>query len=229
MRIRAVTAFGAVVFTVLAATATPASAGAPASWAKYVVAPSSRHVQPVRVLTTTGAVTDPGGALGHGVATLTREAPAPRPRWAAGTTATASSFHAGNNGNDGRPRTYVPGNAIDGDTDTFWNDDTLGAYPDVLTVTAPGAVALPGITVLSNTDGVLRDFTVDTWDGSAWQSAATVTGNSAVQLRVPFAPPVETTQVRLTVTADQSSGKGDFTRATRSIPVWCRTIRRSRA
>jgi hypothetical protein len=218
MRVRSAAAFCAVVVTVLAATAAPAAAHAGPSWARYVVAPTSRHVRPVRVLATTGDVSHAAGALGRGVATLTRSAPAPRPRWAAGTTATASSFHAGNNGNDGRPRTYEPGNAIDGDTDTFWNDDTLGAYPDVLTVTTPAAVDLPGVTVLSNTDGVLKDFTVDTWDGSAWQPAATVTGNTAVQLRVPFAAAVSTTQVRITVTADQSSGKGDFTRVNEVYP-----------
>ena len=61
----------------------------------------------------------------------------PSPTWPAGTSATASSFHAPNNGNDGQPRTYEPGNAIDGNTDTFWNDDTIGAYPDVLTIAVP--------------------------------------------------------------------------------------------
>jgi hypothetical protein len=220
MRIRSTTAAAAVVLVVLATAATPAAArpGSPPTWAKYVVAPSSRHVQPVRVLATTGDVTHAGGALGHGVATLSRPKPAPRPGWAAGTTATASSFHAGNNGNDGRPRTYGPGNAIDGDTDTFWNDDTLGGYPDVLTITAPALVDLPGVTVLSNTDGVPQDFTVDTWDGSAWQAAASVTGNAEVQRRVPFTAPVRTTQVRITVTADQSSGKGDFTRVNEVYP-----------
>src|SRR5882724_5565938 len=180
MRMRSAATFCTVVVTVLAATATPAMARPGPSWARYVMAPSSRHVQPVRVLATSGDVTHAGGVLGHGAATLTRTAPAPRPRWAAGTTATASSFHAGNNGNDGKPRTYDPGNAIDGDTGTFWNDDTLGAYPDVLTITTPAAAELPGVTVLSNTDGVPQDFTVDTWDGSAWQPAATVTGNTAV-------------------------------------------------
>jgi hypothetical protein len=218
MRIRSATTFGTVVLTVLAAAATPAAAHPGPSWAKYVVAPSSRHVQPVRVLATTGDVKHADGALGRGVATLTRQAPAPRPSWASGTTAAASSFHAGNNGNDGKPRTYVPGNAVDGDTDTFWNDDTLGGYPDVLTITTPAAVDLPGVTVLSNSDGVPQDFTVDTWDGSAWQNAATVTGNSTVLRRVPFTAPVRTTRVRITVTADQSSGKGDFTRVNEVYP-----------
>ena len=213
-----IAAFCAVVVTVLAGTAAPAAARPAPSWAKYVVAPSSRHVQPVRVLATTGAVTHADGVLGRGVATLSRPAPAKRPSWAAGTTATASSFHAGNNGNDGQPRTYVPGNAVDGTIDTFWNDDTLGAYPDVLTIATTAPTDLPGITVQSNSDGVPQDFTVDTWDGSAWQPAASVTGNAAVLRRVPFTAPVSTTQVRITVTADQSSGKGDFTRVNEVYP-----------
>jgi hypothetical protein len=221
---RGVTAVGAAVLAVLGAAAVPAAANpdrAP-SWAKYVVAPTSRDVKPVQVIATAGDVTSAAGTLGNGVATLTRTQPPPRPTWPAGTSATASSFHAPNNGNDGKPRSYEPGNAIDGNTDTFWNDDTLGVYPDVLTITTAASAALPGITVLSNTDGVLQDFTVDTLqstaDGTAWQPAATVTGNTAVQRQVPFAAPVSTTQVRITVTADQSSGKGDFTRVNEVYP-----------
>lgn len=215
MRIRSITA---IVVTVLATTATPASAEAGPSWAKYVSAPSSRDVKPVRVLATTGAVTNPHGLLGTGVTTLSRPQPAARPAWAAGTTAVASSFHGPNNGNDGQPRTYEPGNAVDGVTDTFWNDDTIGAFPDVLTITAPAAVTLPGITLLSNADGVIRDFTVETWSGGAWQPAATVTGNGALQVRVPFTAPVQTAQVRVTVTGVQSSGRGDFTRVNEVYP-----------
>jgi hypothetical protein len=188
------------------------------SWAKYVVAPSSRDVKPVRVLATTGDVTNPDGALGDGVATLSRPQPPARPSWPAGTTATASSYHAPNNGNDGQPRTYVPGNAIDGNTDTFWNDDTIGAYPDILTITAPAALTLPGITVLSNSDGVPQDYTVEVWDGSQWTTQATVTGNTAVMRRVPFAAPVSTSQVRITVTKDQASSKGEFTRINELYP-----------
>ncbi len=204
---------------------TAAGAAAPAtahadqpSWAKYVVAPSSRDVKPVRVLATTGDVTNPGGALGHGAATLTRPQPPARPSWPAGTSATASSYHAPNTGDNGQPRTYVPGNAIDGNTDTFWNDDTIGAYPDVLTITTPAAQTLPGITVLSNSDGVPQDYTVEVWDGSAWQPAATVTGNTTVMRRVPFASPVSTTQVRITVTKDQATPQGEFTRINEVYP-----------
>lgn len=210
------------VLTGTAHAAPAASAGGPAgrpSWARYVVAPTSRDVKPVRVLATTGDVTNPAGALGQGgAATLTRPQPPDRPAWPAGTTAAASSYHAPNNGDNGQPRTYVPGNAIDGNTDTFWNDDTIGAYPDVLTITAPAAVTLPGITVLSNRDGVPQDYTVDTWNGSGWTTQATVTGNTAVMRRVPFASPVTTTQVRITVTKDQSTPQGEFTRINEVYP-----------
>lgn len=140
--------------------------GRPApSWAKYVVAPTSRDVRPVKVLASSpksadSSVTNPQGVLGHGAATLTRTAPPAKPRWPAGTTATASSFHAPNEDN-GQPRTYAASNAVDGDPTTFWNDDTIAEYPDVLTITAPSAVTLPGITLLSSSDGVPQDYTVE--------------------------------------------------------------------
>jgi hypothetical protein len=191
---------------------TPSGRHQDTSWQKYVVAPNSRDVHPVDVLTSTGDVTNPSGTLGHGVAKLKRFTPPPKPAWPTGTTAVASSFHAPNSGDDGQPRTYGPTNAVDGDTSTFWNDDTETAYPDVLTITAPQAVTLPGITVLSNSDGVPQDFTVDTWDGANWQPAATVTGNTDVQHAVTFAQPVDTSQVRITVTKDQSTPQGEFTR-----------------
>src|SRR2546423_2173538 len=189
------------------------------SWQRFVVAPTSRDVRPVRVLPSSGGVTNPNGLLGGGVTPLNRPAPAPKPAWPGGTTASASSFHGPNNGSDGRPRSYGPANAIDGNTDTFWNDDTFGGYPDVLTITAPGPVSLPGITVLSNADGVPQDFTVATWDGAAWRAAATVTGNTQVQRAVPFAAPVTTSQVQITVTRDQQTPSGEFSRVNEVWPA----------
>ncbi|MYS19563.1 F5/8 type C domain-containing protein, partial [Streptomyces sp. DvalAA-14] len=135
-----------------------------------------------------------------------------------GTTATASSAHAPNLGDNNQPRTYDAANAIDGDTDTFWNDDTIAAYPDTLTITTAAAMSLSGITVLSNSDGVPSDFTVETWDGSAWQPAATVTGSTAVREAVPFAATVSTTRVRINVTADQNTPQGEFTRINEVYP-----------
>jgi Bacterial alpha-L-rhamnosidase 6 hairpin glycosidase domain/Bacterial alpha-L-rhamnosidase C-terminal domain/F5/8 type C domain len=201
--------------------AVPASAHtdrAAPTWQRYVVAPTSRDVRPVRVLSSSGDVTNPAGLLGSGVTILNRPAAPPKPAWPAGTSASASSFHGPNNGSDGRPRTYEPANAIDGNTDTFWNDDTIGAYPDELTVAAPDAVTLPGVTVLSNPDGVPQDFTVSTWDGAAWHTAATVTGNTQVQRAVPFPQPVATSQVRITVTRDQQTPSGEFSRVNEVWP-----------
>jgi hypothetical protein len=196
-----------------------AAASAP-DWQRYVQAPPDRTVRPARVVRWSGQVTDPEALLapGGGVTVLRRPAPEPAPRWPEGTTATASSAHAPNNGNDGTPRTYDASNAIDANPDTFWNDDTIAAYPDTLTITVPSALTLPGVTLLSNSDGVPADFTVETWDGSAWHTAATVTGNSAVQRPVPFDAPVTTTAVRITVTADQDSSKGTFTRVNEVWP-----------
>jgi hypothetical protein len=186
-------------------------------WRQYVAAPQHREVAPVRVLTTTGDVTNPDGLLRGKPTKLSRPVPAPKPAWPGGTSATASSFHDPNTDN-GQPRTYVPGNAIDGNTTTFWNDANADTYPAVLTITSPQPVALPGITVLSNSDGVPQDFGVETWDGSAWKPAGTVTGNSSVRRQVPFAAPVTTSQVRITVTKNQAAGKGNYTRVNEVWP-----------
>ncbi|GAA2555243.1 alpha-L-rhamnosidase C-terminal domain-containing protein [Winogradskya consettensis] len=183
-------------------------------WRRYVVGPADRHVTPSLVTATTGDVRDPDALLTRGgtVTVLTRPRPTAPPQWPAGTTATASSFHAPNGGNNGTPTTYEPGNAVDADPGTFWNDAEPATYPAVLTITTPTAQTLPGVTLLSNADGVPVDFTVETWDGTAWQPAATVTGNSDVQRAVPFGAAVTTGSVRLTVTRTQDTPRGQYTR-----------------
>jgi hypothetical protein len=200
-----------------AAAAQPAHPAPPAAaaWQRYVVAPSSRDVRPVRILSTTGDVTNPQGLLGHGVTTFTATPP---PTWPTGTSATASSYHAPNDGDNGQPRTYVPDNAIDDNPDTFWNDANPSTYPAWLQITSPTAVSLPGITLLSNSDGVPEDYTVATWNGTAWVTQATVTGNTAIEREVPFPQTVSTTQVLITVTLDQSSPEGDYTRINEVYP-----------
>ncbi len=196
--------------------AIPAAAQA-ADWQSYVLAPSSRTVAPASILSSSG-VTDPDALLapGGGAARLT-ESIEGATKWPAGTTATASSFHAPNT-NNGQPRTYAPGNAVDGDMSTFWNDDTIAAYPDTLTITAPSAVAMPGITLISSSDGVPVDFTVASWNGSAFVTQATVTGNSQVTRAVRFSQPVTTTQLRVTITRDQATTPGEFSRVTEVQP-----------
>jgi alpha-L-rhamnosidase len=133
--------------------------------------------------------------------------------WPTGTSATASSFHAPNVV-DGATRTYDPANAIDGDDATFWNDDTQNVFPDTLTITSPSSVPLTGVGFASISDGVPSAFTVQTWDGTQWVTQASVTGNTALYRWIPFASPVSSTQVRLTVTATADG----FTRVAELTP-----------
>ncbi|WP_425827057.1 discoidin domain-containing protein [Streptomyces fractus] len=206
--------------TTAAATAASEAAGPPRAgtgWQRYVQAPASRTVRPVRVVTHSGDVTAPAALLTAGgrATSLRRAEPAPTPRWPDGTTAQASSTHAGNNGSDGTPRTYDASHAVDGDRDTFWNDDTEGAFPDVLTIQLPEERELSGITVISNRDGVPRAFTVEAWYDDAWHAAATVSDNDVIQCAVPFSTTVsasKVSKVRITVTAVQQTSQGAFTR-----------------
>src|ERR1700742_4800865 len=186
-------------FLALAALVITPSAKA-ADWQSYVLAPQSRVVAPAAILHASDGVTNASGLLapGGGAAHLQSSIDGSL-TWPAGTTAVASSFHAPNT-NNGQPRTYDPKNAVDGNPSTFWNDDTIGAYPDTLTISAPSAVSLPGVTLVSISDGVPQDFTIDTWDGSAWRTQATITGNTDVTRAIRFAAPVSTTQVRITIT-----------------------------
>jgi alpha-L-rhamnosidase len=120
--------------------------------------------------------------------------------WPTGTAATASSEHAPNDV-DGQRRTYVAANAIDGNLATFWNDDTPDAYPDTLTITAPSPAPRRGVGFASFPDGVVTDFTVQTWDGTQWTTQASVSGNTAVARWVPFSSTVSTAAVRIVVTS----------------------------
>ena len=136
--------------------------------------------------------------------------------WPQGSTAAASSAHAPNVFN-GQTRTYDAANAVDGDLATFWNDDTSGQFPDTLTITAPAPVTLDGVGLASIVDGVPTDFSVQTWDGTAWTTQAQVTGNSALDRWIPFTAPVTASQVRLVVTGSQTQN-GNFTRVAELTP-----------
>lgn len=186
------------------------------SWHQYVRSPTNRIVSPVSVISvyTTGNVTNPDRLLtnGGGVTTLARKPPPKVPPWPPGTVVNASSFHPQNYVN-GQSRTYFPRNAIDGDFATFWNDDTYAEYPDVLMIRTPDAINLSGITILSSKEGVPVDFTVDVLIGdNSWWLAGEVTNNAATHIRVPFKSTFHTRGVRITVTQDQTSASGEFTR-----------------
>jgi alpha-L-rhamnosidase len=132
--------------------------------------------------------------------------------WPEGTVAEASSFHAPVD-----DRSYEPQNAIDDNPTTFWNDDTAGAFPDWITITSPISLELNAITIVSQGDGVIVDYTVDTWDGSVWVQQGCVTGNSDIARVVTFAAPVTTKGLQITVTSSQMQN-GNFTRITAIEP-----------
>lgn len=181
-------------------------------WQRYVRAPSNRIIYPEQVLSgwTTGDVTNPNGLL-QGGSSL--------PSWPAGTTANASSYTGPNTG-DGVSRTYDPQNAVDGNAITFWNDATIAEYPDILTINTPLLLNISGITVLSNADGVPVDFTVEVLQNGIWSTAATVAGNNATQILVPFQEEmVDVSGVQITVTQDQDlPSEGEYTRINEVYP-----------
>lgn len=187
------------------------------SWHQYVRSPENRIVYPVAVLGdyTVGDVRNPEGLLSGGKTTFTREPMPEMPVWPSGIVASASSWHAA--GRHGRLwRTYGAGNAVDGDVESFWNDDTPGVYPDVLTILMPNqmTVKLEGVTVLSNRDGVPVDFKVEVLVGSngSWVVGGEVWGNERVWIRVPFEEAVSVRGVRIVVTRAQPSDLGEYTR-----------------
>lgn len=201
---------------IMVAVARPVAADAAIpSWQSYVLAPDSRQVEPAAVLATSSAgVTDANALLapGGGAARLERPVEG-QTRWPQGTTASASSTYSG-------PGGYVASNTIDGDTSSYWNDDTKGAYPDTLTISSPTPVTLPGVTLVSREYGWPVDFTVETWDGSTWVQQATVSGNADLTRPIRFDHSVTTTGLRLTVTHDQLVRPewGEYTRVAELIP-----------
>jgi hypothetical protein len=132
-----------------------------------------------------------------------------------GATAAASSTHDSG---------YDPSGAINGDRKGLswgngggWNDGTAGTWPDWLEVTFNGTKTITEVDVFSVQDNYaspvdptaamtftsygLTDFTVEYWNGTAWQTVpgGVVTGNTLVWRRLTFAP-VTATKIRVTVT-----------------------------
>lgn len=129
----------------------------------------------------------------------------------AGSTATADSTAAGSD----------PANVINGRTDASqwgtagvgWTDGTQGAFPDTLTVNF-GTTRTIDHVVIQTLDSQtypasqygIRDFTVDYFNGSSWVNIANVTGNQQGVVTVNLGAAVQAQQLRLTVTASNTSG-----------------------
>ncbi len=195
------------------------------NWQQYIQAPASRDVYPVKVIDVTGDVTNPQ-ALAHPrsheatVMTRTRVGlnDAGPDSWPVGTTTTASSYHACCATESGD--SFVPGNAIDGDTVSYWNDATEGSTDSWLEVSTPAPVTLPGLTLLLDKNGVPIDFQIQTWDDGTGQrvTQVSVTGNSALEVGQLFPAPVTTQHVRIFVTLNQNIGSGQFPRINEVYP-----------
>jgi hypothetical protein len=111
-----------------------------------------------------------------------------------------------------------------------WVDATPGAYPDWLQVGFSGNKTIDRVVVYTLQDSYnspaepsdamnfatygIRDFTVEAWNGSAWVTLATVTGNNLVKRTVAFAP-ITTDRIRVTV----MQGGAGYSRIT-EVEAW---------
>ena len=127
----------------------------------------------------------------------------------AGATAVASSTYSSS-----YPVSAVINNERAGST--RWRDSTSNAYPDWVEVRFRGSKRIDRVIVFSVQDNwsapvepsatltgsvyVLRDFTVQGWNGSAWVTLGTVAGNNLVKRTVSFAA-FTTDRIRINVTA----------------------------
>ncbi len=130
----------------------------------------------------------------------------------AGATASASSFT--------RPPSAAINNERAGanwDAGTGgWKDATTGIWPDWLQVTFNGSKRIDRVVVYSVQDNwtspiqptdtltgslyVVRNFTVQGWNGASWVTLATVTGNSLIKRTVTFSQ-YTTDRIRINVTS----------------------------
>src|SRR5205085_11052110 len=100
-------------------------------------------------------------------------------------------------------------------TALWWNDSSPSVYPDWLQVAFAGSKTINKVIVYSLQDNYsasieptdtmtftaygLRDFTVQGWNGSAWLTLGTVTGNNLVKRTVSFAN-FATDRIRVNIT-----------------------------
>lgn len=100
----------------------------------------------------------------------------------------------------------------------YWNDATTGVFPDSVTIVFNGIKAIDRVVVYSIQDDFnnpsqptdemtftlygVTEFTVEGWDGTAWQTLATVTGNDLIKKSCLF-DAFETDRIRVNIVAGQ--------------------------
>ncbi len=147
----------------------------------------------------------------------------------AGAVASASSTHsagfAADAVNNGERAGLNPGNG------GYWNDGTISSFPDWVQIDFDGAKSIDRVAIYSVQDNYtapteptdtqtftrygITDFTVQGWNGSAWVTLGTVTGNNLVKRTVSF-PAFATDRIRINVTG---ATNGVWSRIT-EIEAW---------
>jgi hypothetical protein len=97
-----------------------------------------------------------------------------------------------------------------------WNDATASVFPDWVQINFSGQKTIDHVVVVTLQDNYaspvqptastpftlygVTDFSVQTWNGSAWITQGTVIGNNLVMRTVTFASPVTTDRIRVNIT-----------------------------
>ena len=112
----------------------------------------------------------------------------------------------------------------------WWTDATPNSFPDWVQITLKASKTVDHVVVYSMQDNYtspaaptasmtfktygVRDFTVQGWNGAAWTTLGTVTGNNLVMRTVSFTPMV-TDRIRINITKSANS----YSRLT-EVQVW---------
>lgn len=128
-----------------------------------------------------------------------------------GATATASSTAAG----------YSASDVINGDASSTswgapgggWMDNTAGTFPDTLDITFSAArtinqvviYTIDSATLPASTNGI-KDFDLQYWQGGAWQTLKSVTGNTSGKITLDF-DAVSTDKIRIQINASNDASQ----------------------
>ncbi|GIF96399.1 ThuA domain-containing protein [Catellatospora citrea] len=125
-----------------------------------------------------------------------------------GTTATSSNLALGKPVTAGHVQNYVPGNAVDGDANSYWESPN-NAFPQSITVDLGGSASLSSIVLKLPSAWGARTQTLSVLGSADGSTFATIVGSAAYQFNptgntVTITLPANTTarHVRLTFTAN---------------------------
>lgn len=95
---------------------------------------------------------------------------------------------------------YFDKYAIDGDTASFWNDNTPHSFPDNLTITFPHALTLGGISLISRYEGWPTDYQIQTlMSDNSWKRAVENSNVSSVISITHFSPSISCFAIQISI------------------------------